>query len=126
VLGRVRGRDRLRRRRACGIEACDDGNTAACNGCSGACLVEVGWACSDGMVSASCGEECDPPAPDGVTAVTVTGPLHLHAPILGGAFGHLCFRLTSCAGIVDCTGGTAAAERDQQAAHRLGRGSRPS
>jgi virginiamycin B lyase len=47
------------------------------------------------------------PGFDGVAPVSVTGPLYLRAPILGGAFGNLCFRITSCAGIVDCNGGTA-------------------
>src|SRR5262249_48626919 len=33
-------------------------------------------------------------------------PVTYSAPILGGAYGTLCFRLTSCTGTVDCDGGT--------------------
>ena len=49
-------------------EACDDGNTAAGDGCTPVCQVEPGWACADGGVckAARCGdglkiggEECD-------------------------------------------------------------------
>ena len=49
-------------------EACDDGNTAAGDGCTPACQVEPGWACADGGVcqAARCGdglkiggEQCD-------------------------------------------------------------------
>jgi cysteine-rich repeat protein len=29
-----------------GAEACDDGNTAASDGCSATCTVEAGWACT--------------------------------------------------------------------------------
>jgi len=47
------------------------------------------------------------PGTDGVAPVTVSGPVYYTGPILGGAFGTLCFRLTSCTGIVDCDGGTA-------------------
>src|SRR5205823_12548859 len=47
------------------------------------------------------------PGPDGVAPVTVSGPAYYTGPILGGAFGTLCFRVTSCTGIVDCVGGTA-------------------
>jgi cysteine-rich repeat protein len=47
------------------------------------------------------------PGPDGVAPVTVAGPTFYTGPILGGSFGTLCVRLTSCSGIVDCDGGTA-------------------
>jgi cysteine-rich repeat protein len=47
------------------------------------------------------------PDTNGVAQVTVSGPVFYTGPILGGAFGTLCFRLTSCTGIVDCDGGTA-------------------
>jgi cysteine-rich repeat protein len=46
------------------------------------------------------------PGPDGVAPVTVAGPVYYTGPILGGAFGTLCFRVTSCTGIVDCLGTT--------------------
>ncbi len=144
----------------CGAEQCDDGNSGSCDGCAATCTVEAGEVCGDGVVNAACGEECDPPsdpacnwlcrsgpaaplgarhvsfggelytsplgpgtplgtlvgaldlvagAPgaDGVAPVTVTGPAFYRAPILGGSFGNFCVRITSCAGIVDCTGGTA-------------------
>jgi cysteine-rich repeat protein len=144
----------------CGTEACDDGGGASCDGCSATCTVEVGAACGDGIVNATCGEECDPPGtlpecswlchlgpapplgtrhlsfggslyssalgtgiplgplegafdvvagaptPDGVASLTVTGPIHVRAAILGGTFGYMCVRIGSCTGIVDCTGGT--------------------
>jgi cysteine-rich repeat protein len=47
------------------------------------------------------------PGTDGVATVTMSGPIYYDGPILGGAFGTLCFRVTSCTGIVDCDGGTA-------------------
>jgi cysteine-rich repeat protein len=47
------------------------------------------------------------PGTDGVAPITVTGPVYYAGPILGGAFGTLCFRVTSCTGSVDCNGGTA-------------------
>jgi cysteine-rich repeat protein len=47
------------------------------------------------------------PGIDGVAPVTVTGPLVYSGPILGGSFGTLCFRISSCTGVVDCDGGTA-------------------
>jgi cysteine-rich repeat protein len=47
------------------------------------------------------------PGTDGVAPVTVNGPVYYTAPLLGGAYGTLCFRITSCSGIVDCDGGTA-------------------
>jgi cysteine-rich repeat protein len=145
----------------CATEACDDGGAASCDGCSATCTVEVGAACGDGIVNATCGEECDPPrtglpecswlcqlgpapplgtrhlsfggglyssalgtgiplgplegafdvvagapTPDGVASLTVTGPIHVRAAILGGTFGYMCVRIGSCTGIVDCTGGT--------------------
>jgi len=43
-----------------GGEACDDGNTASCDGCSAHCTVEVGLTCGDGVTApAGCGETCD-------------------------------------------------------------------
>jgi cysteine-rich repeat protein len=47
------------------------------------------------------------PGTDGVAQVTMSGPSYYTGPILGGAFGTLCFRLTSCTGTVDCVGQTA-------------------
>jgi len=145
----------------CGGEACDDGNADSCDGCSATCSTETGFVCGDGETNASCGEECDPPAPgapecnylcrlgpppalgtrhlsfggfsyssalgtsiaiadligaidltgdvpdaDGVAALVVPGPVFYRGPILGGAFGNLCIRVTSCTGFVDCDGGT--------------------
>ena len=40
-------------------EACDDGNGASCDGCSGDCQLEPGGICGDGVLDASCGEACD-------------------------------------------------------------------
>jgi cysteine-rich repeat protein len=40
-------------------EACDDGNDAACDGCSPGCAVEPGVVCGDGVRNQACGEECD-------------------------------------------------------------------
>jgi cysteine-rich repeat protein len=47
------------------------------------------------------------PGPDGIAPVTLSGPVQYEGPILGDAFGTLCFRVTSCTGIVDCVGHTA-------------------
>lgn len=47
------------------------------------------------------------PGADGVAPVALASPVYYRAPILGGAFGNLCIRLSSCSGIVDCDGGTA-------------------
>jgi virginiamycin B lyase len=143
----------------CPGETCDDGNDISCDGCSPACEIEVGARCGDGIVNPACGEDCDPPsdveprctfacrlgaaaalgtrhlsvagasyssalgtgtplgtiggdldlvagapAADGVAAVTVSGPVYLRAPLLGGAFGNLCVRIAACTGIVDCVG----------------------
>jgi cysteine-rich repeat protein len=46
-------------------EACDDANATACDGCSPSCAVEPGVACGDGIVSQTCGEECDAGAANG-------------------------------------------------------------
>jgi cysteine-rich repeat protein len=46
-------------------EACDDGNRAACDGCSPTCAVEAGVVCGDGVRNQSCGEECDDGAANG-------------------------------------------------------------
>ncbi len=46
----------------------------------------------------------DAPGFDGRATVSISGPLYLRAPILGGSFGNLCFRITSCTGVVDCDG----------------------
>ena len=46
-----------------------------------------------------------PPAYDGSAAVTVSGPTYYEVPILGGAFGYFCGRITSCTGTVYCNGG---------------------
>jgi len=147
----------------CGGEECDDGNTASCDGCSPSCTAETGFRCGDGILNASCGEQCDPPGPgtpqcnylcqlgpaqplgtrhfsfsgspsyssalgtsvqiatlagafdltggapgtDGIAPISFGGPLIYTGPILGGAFGTLCFRVSSCTGMVDCDGGTA-------------------
>ncbi|HXJ34712.1 MAG TPA: di-heme oxidoredictase family protein [Candidatus Eisenbacteria bacterium] len=48
-------------------EACDDGNTTSCDGCSAACAVEPGIACGDGVRNQACGEECDDGAANGNT-----------------------------------------------------------
>lgn len=40
-------------------EACDDGGTAACDGCSPSCDVETGLVCGDGTANPACGEQCD-------------------------------------------------------------------
>jgi virginiamycin B lyase len=48
------------------------------------------------------------PGFDGAAAVDVAGPTYFQVPILGGAFGYLCARLTSCTGHVWCNGGVAA------------------
>jgi len=49
------------------------------------------------------------PGPDGVATVSFNppAPVYYSGPILGGAFGTLCFRVTSCSGSIDCNGGTA-------------------
>jgi cysteine-rich repeat protein len=47
------------------------------------------------------------PTPDGLTTVTLTGPVIYKAAILGGSFGYMCFNISSCTGIIDCNGGTA-------------------
>jgi cysteine-rich repeat protein len=46
------------------------------------------------------------PGTDGIAPVTLSGPVYYSAPLLGGSFGTLCFRLTSCSGSIDCDGGT--------------------
>jgi cysteine-rich repeat protein len=48
----------------CPPEQCDDGNRDDCDGCSATCQVETGLLCGDGIQSAVCGEQCDPPVPD--------------------------------------------------------------
>jgi cysteine-rich repeat protein len=41
-------------------EGCDDGNLTSCDGCSSTCAAEApGWLCGDGLLSPSCGEQCD-------------------------------------------------------------------
>ncbi len=40
-------------------EACDDGNTLDCDGCSSSCQIELGYLCGDGTVNEVCGETCD-------------------------------------------------------------------
>jgi cysteine-rich repeat protein len=40
-------------------EACDDGNTESCDGCSMLCEPEVGIGCGDGMTVPGCAERCD-------------------------------------------------------------------
>ncbi len=42
-------------------EACEDGNTLACDGCTFNCS-RVDDVCGDGVIE--CGEECDPPGPE--------------------------------------------------------------
>jgi cysteine-rich repeat protein len=42
-----------------GGEACDDGNTSDCDGCSAECVVEAGLGCGDGVPFPTCGEACD-------------------------------------------------------------------
>jgi hypothetical protein len=48
------------------------------------------------------------PGFDGQATVSVAGPVYFRIPILGGAFGYLCGRISSCAGTVYCSGGTPA------------------
>jgi cysteine-rich repeat protein len=67
----------------------------------------LGVAVPLGLLAGSLDLEAGAPGFDGIAPVSVTGPVYLRAPILGGAFGNLCFRVTSCTGIVDCNGGTA-------------------
>lgn len=40
-------------------EACDDGNTASCDGCSLICTVETDFLCGDGVFNPACDPECD-------------------------------------------------------------------
>jgi hypothetical protein len=47
----------------------------------------------------------DAPGFDGVANVSVSGPTYFSVPILGGAFGYFCGRITSCTGQVYCNGG---------------------
>ena len=47
------------------------------------------------------------PGADGITTLSVTQPFIYRAAILGGAFGYMCFNISSCSGSVDCNGGTA-------------------
>ncbi|MEO8604610.1 MAG: carboxypeptidase regulatory-like domain-containing protein, partial [bacterium] len=48
------------------------------------------------------------PAADGNASVSLTGPVYFSVPILNGAFGYFCGRVTSCSGVVYCNGGTPA------------------
>lgn len=70
----------------CGAEECDDGNDLGCDGCA-ACAVEVGARCGDGVVSATCGEQCDPPG-DGCSVICTSGSGVLGARriTIGGSF----------------------------------------
>jgi cysteine-rich repeat protein len=43
---------------------------------------------------------------DGTAPVEVEGPVYYFSDILGGTFGYYCVRIDSCAGFVDCDGGT--------------------
>jgi cysteine-rich repeat protein len=47
------------------------------------------------------------PGADGITSLSVAEPFHYQAAILGGAFGQMCFKISSCSGFVDCNGGSA-------------------
>jgi virginiamycin B lyase len=47
----------------CDGEECDDGNTTDCDGCSATCRRETGLLCGDGILNATCGEQCEPPVP---------------------------------------------------------------
>lgn len=47
----------------------------------------------------------DAPGVDGSATVHVTGPAYFSVPILNGAFGYFCDRITSCTGHVYCNGG---------------------
>ncbi len=51
------------------------------------------------------------PDAEGVATVAVDGPVYYSAAILGGTFGHLCVRIDSCTGFVDCDGGTPVGNR---------------
>lgn len=50
----------------------------------------------------------DAPDYDGSAGVSVSGPTYFRVPILGGAFGYFCGRITSCAGEIACNGGLSA------------------
>ncbi|MCW5891697.1 MAG: DUF4215 domain-containing protein [bacterium] len=58
-------------------EQCDDGNTAACDGCSPACRTE---SCGDAVVA--CGEECDDGAANGTPASGCTAACTFVVPAL--------------------------------------------
>src|SRR4029079_2048999 len=50
----------------------------------------------------------DAPTADGSANVSVAGPVYFSVPILDGAFGYFCGRITGCTGHVYCASGTAA------------------
>jgi len=65
----------------------------------------------------------DAPGFDGSANVTVSGPTYFRVPILGGAFGYFCGRITSCTGQVYCNGGASAGvlvEQDSAGAGKQG------
>ncbi len=66
-----------------------------------------GPACRSGSPTARSTSSADAPAIDGIANVSVAGPVYFRVPILGGAFGYFCGRITSCTGHVYCRGGTA-------------------
>jgi cysteine-rich repeat protein len=47
------------------------------------------------------------PGTDGIASISLDNPVLYTGPILGGAFGTLCFRISSCSGSIDCDGGSA-------------------
>jgi cysteine-rich repeat protein len=63
--------------------------------------------------------------PEGVAPLTVEGPVHYSAAILGGQFGTLCARIDSCTGFIDCTGGSAVDTLMVQDSNGPGRGGLP-
>jgi cysteine-rich repeat protein len=63
------------------------------------------------------------PGFDGSAGVDLSGPTYFRVPILGGAFGYFCGRITSCTGQVYCRGGVPAdvlVEQDSAGSGRQG------
>jgi hypothetical protein len=62
---------------------------------------------------------------DGRADVTVNGPTYFRVPILGGAFGYFCGRITGCTGEVHCNGGAPADVLVEQDSAGSGRQNNP-
>ena len=56
----------------------------------------------------------DVPGFDGSANVSVSGPTYFRVPLLGGAYGYFCGRITACTGQVFCNGGMPAGVLVQQ------------